>query len=69
MGVGGQKREGGSFAFKGSTPGLAIKALKKCVFGKLSVLHYGARKRRGIAKVGGDSSLQCQLCPSAGRGK
>ena len=38
MGVGGRKPEGGLFAFKGATPGLALKALKICVFGKLSVL-------------------------------
>lgn len=58
MGVGGREREGGSFAFKGATPGLVIKALKKRVFGKLSFLRYGARKRRGTVEVGGVLSLR-----------
>jgi len=38
MGVEGRNPEGGLFAFKGATPGLALKALKIRVFGKLSVL-------------------------------
>lgn len=68
MGVGERARRR-SFALKGAVPGLVVRTLKKCVSGKLCVLNYGAVKRRGTAEVAGDSSLPCQSCPSAERGK